>query len=560
MKKILLTISVIIATGSANAQTDFITKWTDASLITSLTFDLETSPAGVNYSWIASPSGNTGGGTLTQTSFGPNTISINSQLGDTVTIAMAPTNLKRYGSYSPSPDNSKLIDVVQWGSANWTSMAYAFYGCVNLTITATDVPNLAAVTNLSWMFAYCEKLNGPININSWNTGNVTNMRAVFHSATLFNQPIGTWNTVNVIDMSYMFSIATSFNQPIGTWNTINVIDMRMMFEFAKTFNQPIGTWNTTNVNGMSYMFNSANVFNQNISPWNTANVTTMRGMFQSATSFNQPIGSWNTANVKYIDGMFANTILFNQPIGTWNTANVTSMNYAFNYATSFNQPIGSWNTANVKYIDGLFANATSFNQPIGNWNTANITSMNYAFDHATSFNQNIGTWDISKVIIVTYVPNQTNMSSMLDSCGLDCENYSATLNGWNTNTSIPIGSILGAAGLEYGASAATAHANLTGVKSWIILGDIASNNECNSKTGLTTKNNIALILYPNPATNSLIITAEATLGTIKIASVLGVVVMQLTTTKNETNIDVSQLPSGIYFINCNGTSEKFVKE
>ena len=69
-----------------------------------------------------------------------------------------------------------------------------------------------------------------------------------------------------------------------------------------------------------------------------------------------------------------------------------------------------------------------------------------------------------------------------------------------------------------------------------------------------------LNLYPHPATNSLIITAEATLGTIKIASVLGVVVMQLTTTKNETNIDVSQLPSGIYFINCNGTSEKFVKE
>jgi hypothetical protein len=50
--------------------------------------------------------------------------------------------------FNNTNDGGKLISIDQWGSSiAWTSMENAFYGCSNLTITATDTPNLASVTS-----------------------------------------------------------------------------------------------------------------------------------------------------------------------------------------------------------------------------------------------------------------------------------------------------------------------------------------------------------------------------------------------------------------------------
>ncbi|MBK7149550.1 MAG: BspA family leucine-rich repeat surface protein [Bacteroidetes bacterium] len=59
-----------------------------------------------------------------------------------------------------------------------------------MNISATDVPNLSAVTNMLLMFLSCTNLNGPSNIDVWNTAAVTNMGGMFGSTTSFNQSIG----------------------------------------------------------------------------------------------------------------------------------------------------------------------------------------------------------------------------------------------------------------------------------------------------------------------------------------------------------------------------------
>ncbi|HOR41545.1 MAG TPA: BspA family leucine-rich repeat surface protein, partial [Paludibacteraceae bacterium] len=192
---------------------------------------------------------------------------------------------------------TQLRTITQWGIIPWRSMEYAFLGCSNLDITATDVPNLSNLTSLEYMFVDCSSLTG-IDANwNWNTANVTNMRGMFYNASNFNQPIGNWNTSNVTDMSNMFSYSSIFNQPIGNWNTAKVTNMSNMFYNASSFNQPIGDWNTSNVTDMNRMFVRASSFNQPIGNWNTSNVTKMYSMFEYAISFNQSIYSWNTSNV-----------------------------------------------------------------------------------------------------------------------------------------------------------------------------------------------------------------------------------------------------------------------
>ena len=382
-------------------------------------------------------------------------------------------------------DGRKILSIEQWGFGKWTNMAYAFYEATNMVINATDVPNLSLVTNMSFMFFSNASLvdNGGM-MNSWNTSSVTNMGSMFHSASVFNQPIGAWNTANVTNISSMFQYALAFNQPIGSWNTEKVTNLYGVFFSAHAFNQPIGSWNTTNVTYMGYMFANAYAFNQPIGTWNTANVTNMAHTFNNAQSFNQPIASWNTANVTNMYGMLSNTYRFTQPIGTWNTANVTDMgnmffNAPFNQpigswnvgnvtnmgqmfrnAQAFNQPIGTWNTANVTDMYGMFRSASAFNQPIGVWNTANVIDMYGMFRSASAFNQPIGTWNISKV---------TSAPEMLDSSGLSTANYDSTLTGWSTQT-LKNGVTLGAIGRKY-CTSQTQRQSIISTYGWIITGD-----------------------------------------------------------------------------------------
>ncbi|KAF5273168.1 hypothetical protein FQR65_LT17210 [Abscondita terminalis] len=114
---------------------------------------------------------------------------------------------------------------------------------------------------------------------------------------------------------------------------------------------------------------------------------------------------------------------------------VTNMNGMFYEATAFNQPvdseyplIGILQVTN--YGNYVFPWAKAFNQNIGSWNTVAVTNMMYMLRNASSFNQNIGNWQLNPVV---------NMANMLDNSGMDCQNYSFTLQGWANNANTPSG-------------------------------------------------------------------------------------------------------------------------
>jgi surface protein len=357
---------------------NFITRWnlaTAGSGSTQISFGVSTTGI-VNYTWQqVDGAGATGSG-----SFSGSTATITGlPTGATIDLSIQPTNFRAF-AINDGTDKSRLTDVKEWGSVAWTSMENAFNGCNNLNITATDIPNLASVTNMSSMFRSCITLNTPANINTWNTASVTDMSYMFFIANAFNQNIGSWNTTSVKNMSFMFAGASDFNQNIGSWNTIAVTDMSFMFNGARIFNQAIGLWNTSVVTNMVGMFAAAGAFNQNIGSWNTAAVTDMSGMFNTASAFNQNIGSWNTAAVTKMGYMFNSASVFNQNIGTWNTASVTDMSNTFNRASVFNQNVGSWNIANATNITNIFngsgINVANYDAILTAWNTAGYTNKN----------------------------------------------------------------------------------------------------------------------------------------------------------------------------------------
>ncbi len=497
--------------------TGFITTWktdnTGSSADNEIT--IPTSGGGYNYDVYWEEEGNaTNNGTVTSLT-GTATITFPSAGTYRVQISGTFPRISFYSGY-PNNDRLKLLTVEQWGDNAWTTMYRAFYAC-NISIPATDAPNLSACTNLGGMFYY-SSVNSPMNhwdvstiedmsqmffsnsnfnqpLNNWNVSNVTNMTEMFRGCLNFNQDIGGWNVANVEGMSgmfhgafafnqdidgwtmdnvqytaYMFYNTSDFNQDLNSWNVSNVLNMSAMFQNARAFNGNISSWTPTSTTNMSLMF-ADSPFNNDISGWDVSSVENMSAMFYGDTVFNQNIGGWTVSNVQNMSGMFEDASNFNQDISGWDMTGVTSVagiNSMFRNARDFNQDISSWNTTNITNMAYMFDDAISFNQDLSSWVVTNVTNMARMFSGASSFNQDLGAWNIVSVTDMTNMfSGNTNMS---------VQNYDNTLIGWS-GLSLQSGVTLGALGLIY-CQSPTERSILTGTFGWNIIGD----EECTAFT------------------------------------------------------------------------------
>lgn len=188
-----------------------------------------------------------------------------------------------------------LVDVVQWGSQQWQSMAYAFFNCTNLeSFSASDLPDLTQTETIALMFSNASAFNG--DLSQWEVGNVVDMIGVFGGATNFNGDLSSWDVGNVTIMTGMFREASSFNQDISNWNVLKVTHMDNMFTDAISFNQDISGWEVDNVAQMFNMFRRATSFNQDLGAWNIGSIVSMFGMFQqsgmSTLSYSATLRGW----------------------------------------------------------------------------------------------------------------------------------------------------------------------------------------------------------------------------------------------------------------------------
>lgn len=469
----------------------FITEW---NTYASTSITVPTTGSGYNYTATIAPLSNPSAIITTLTGVTGNATFTGLNYNTAYQVKITGNFPRIYINYGS--ERFKLRKVTQWGNIAWKSFNRAFYGCYEMNVTATDIPVLTGVTDMAFMFTFCNALTGSASMGNWNTSNVTDMTALFSGAGVFNQNIGSWNTSNVTSMNGMLASAAAFNQPIGNWDTGGVTNMGSMFYGATAFNKDISNWDTSLVTDMSYMFTKASVFNSNIGGWDISSVTNMDSMFYEAFAFNQPIGNWDTTGVTNIQAIFRNATSFNQPIGDWDISSVTSTASMFSGATNFDQPIGNWDLNNVESTAGMFEDAAAFDQDISGWDVSSAWNMLFMFHNATSFNQDISGWDVSAATQMEAMfkgatsfdqnmaawadnlnPNAVLNSffgGIFDNCGMSVANYDATLVGFSE--AAPNGLSMGAAGLYYCNDGAEARANLTlpvasGGKGWAIVGD-----------------------------------------------------------------------------------------
>ena len=228
-------------------------------------------------------------------------------------------NLRSYWCLNKNQKEKSFFEVKLIEIRTITNMSYMFSWCNSLNnlldLSDWDTKN---VTDMSWMFYKCISLKNLPDISKWDTKNVKYMSGMFSSCiSLINLPdISDWDTKNVTDMSYMFDECSSLKSlpDISKWYTKNVTNMCHIFShcISLKYLPDISKWNTQNITDMSYMFDECSSLNilPDITKWNTKNVTDMSYMFNGCTSLNIliDISKWDTKNVKNMSCMFSDSI------------------------------------------------------------------------------------------------------------------------------------------------------------------------------------------------------------------------------------------------------------
>ena len=347
-------------------------------------------------------------------------------------------------------NNNGSSTISSWSAPLCTDFSLMFYLNTAFNQPLTNLVNTSGVTGctMNLMFRQASLFNQ--DIGNWNVSKVTDMNAMFLSASAFNngeilsnlssKPLN-WSAPLCTSFTNMFNSAAKFNQSLNnlvdtSTSGVTSCTMNGMFRYASLFNQNIGAWNVSKVTIMNVMFQNAIAFNNgstsSISNWNAPLCATFNNMFNTATSFNQPLTNLvNTSGVTScsMNAMFLLCPLFDQDIGGWNVSKVTTMTQMFQQTNAFNNggssTITNWTAPLCTNFSNMFRLSTFFNQPIPNLvNTSGVTScsMFQMFQSATAFNQNIGTWNVSKV---------TSMGAMFEQANAFNNGGSSTISSWS---------------------------------------------------------------------------------------------------------------------------------
>ena len=275
-----------------------------------------------------------------------------------------------------------------------------------------------------WMTSYYENDIKQISVRSGDIITPKNMSAWFYYALNFqNINLNGFDTSNVTDMRSMFSNCyklTTLN--LGDkFDTGNVTDMRSMFSdcYELTTLNLGDRFDTGNVTDMRSMFsNCYKLTTLNLGDrFDTGNVTDMSGVFyncQSLTTLN--LGDkFDTSNVTDMGSMFygcykLTTLNLGDKFGTNNVTDMGSMFRSCNNLTALN--LGDkFNTSNVTSMYQMFSSCQSLTAlNLGDkFDTSNVTQMYNMFSSCSSLTAlNLGDkFDTSNV---------TQMYNMFNSC------------------------------------------------------------------------------------------------------------------------------------------------
>ena len=274
-----------------------------------------------------------------------------------------------------------------YSESEWSNINVDGWG-VKLTDISSSEPvtskvctyiNDKPIVSMSYMFESSSAES--IDLSSFNTSNVTNMKGMFEEALdVTKLDLSGFNTSNVTNMHRMFSRMNVISLDLSGFDTSSVTDMSDMFNYNSISLLDLTGFDTSSVIDMSGMFDDCDAISIDVSSFDTSNVTTMESMFNDTLVKTLDLSSFNTSNVTTMWGMFGSTTAFAiDGLTNFDTSNVTTMYIMFLGVQTLKLDLSSFNTSNVTDMGGMFEDTVLTELDLSNFDTNNVTNMEDMF-------------------------------------------------------------------------------------------------------------------------------------------------------------------------------------
>ena len=291
-------------------------------------------------------------------------------------------------------ENLQTIEGLSYlNTSEVTDMTYMFGYCENLTSLDLSNFNTSKVSDMKYMFYSCLNLQTIIVGNSWSTAAVTSSSNMFMGCRVLVGGKGTKYDVNHVNKTYArIDGGTSnpgyFTAPAEAYACFTESNTTLTFYYDGLRSSRPGTTYDLNTGGTSPVWLTNGTYD---------NVTQV--VFDSSFASARP-----TTTFAWLYGMTKLQSI--EGIRHLNTSKVTNMSYMFYYCNSLKSlNLSTFNTSKVTKMDNMFGECSDLQTIyVGDgWSTNAVTSSSNMFSRCTKLVGGQGTtWKSSNPIDKTY--------------------------------------------------------------------------------------------------------------------------------------------------------------
>ena len=336
-----------------------------------------------------------------------------------------------YFNNGPEMFEWKNIDADGWGVRLVNRYSTSPIDASEVCTYINDKP----IVSTSYMFF--ESSATTLNLNSFDTSNVTNMSKMFSYSNATALDVSNFDTSKVTNMYYMFSNSKATTIDLSSFDTSKVTNMSSMFSYSKVTTLDLSNFDTSKVTTMNSMFFRSSATTLNLNSFDTSNVTNMSKMFSYSNATALDLSNFDTSNVTDMSEIFSSSKVTTIDLSSFDTSKVTDMGSMFYGSNATTLELSNFDTSNVTRMGSMFWNSKVTTIDLSNFDTSNVTDMSYMFTNSKVTTLDLSNFDTSNVTDMKYIfAGSKNLKTIYASDKFNTDKVTSSTNMFNNATNL----------------------------------------------------------------------------------------------------------------------------
>jgi len=234
----------------------------------------------------------------------------------TVTIDLDGTNELVGFRFNNGGDRTMITDVTAWGDVNLGNVTGWFYGCSNMTVSATDAPDMTGCTTMNSAFRDCSSLTS-VAFNSLDVSSVTTFYYCWRDCSSLTSlgDLSEWDVSSVTTFYYCWRDCSSLTSlgDLSEWDVSSVTNFSGCWRSCSSLTSlgDLSEWDVSSVTTFNVCWYGCSSLTSlgDLSEWDVSSVTDFSYCWRSCSSLTSlgDLSEWDVSSVTTFNDCWNNS-------------------------------------------------------------------------------------------------------------------------------------------------------------------------------------------------------------------------------------------------------------